>query len=574
MAAGALFACLVAVLLGACAEESPPIPPADLVLVNGGIYMVDAERSWAEALAVRDGRIAAIGSGAEIGALIGPATRVIDLAGRMALPGFHDAHLHALTSGYTLLGCGLLELSSVEAILDRLRACALVEPEGLLYATGFDLSLFPGGQMDKAVLDDLFPDRPVYLDSADGHLGWVNSRALELAGVTRDTPNPPGGVIVRDPATGEATGSLHDTAMDRFDALRPGRDFEDDVRALEAAQAHLIGLGITAVIDIAYQPASWVAWRALDQSGQLQLHVRSALTYGPYAEYPPEDFDTVFASRGEYQSGRVDTGSVKLFLDGVLEAHSAALLEPYLLDEPHSGPLNFPPEELNALVTRLDAQGVQVQMHAIGDAAVREGLDAFEAARAANGPRDNRHHITHLQLVHPDDYGRFGELGVTANFQALWAYPDRWILELNLPVVGQERVDRMYPIASIHRRGGRIAGSSDWDVSSANPLYAIETAVRRQDSEQPDGPVLNADERVGLAEMIEAYTINGAWLMHQEDDAGSLEAGKRADIVVLDRDLFEIPATEISEMRVELTIIGGRVVYDARPSADTLDMEN
>ena len=487
----------------------------------------------------------------------------------MALPGFHDSHIHVLNGGYTLLGCGLLEVGSIDAILARLQECGRETPEGLLYATGFDLALFPGGLMDKALLDELFPDRPVYLDSADGHNGWVNTAALELAGVTDETPDPPGGEIVRDSRTGEATGTLRDTAMDRFDALRPGRDAAGDIRALLASQSHLHRLGITSVIDIAYQPSSWVAWGALEQAGNLRLRVRSALTYGPYAEYPPEDFDRLFGQRSEFQSKLLDTQSVKLFLDGVLEAYSAALLAPYDIETPHSGKLNFEPGVLNPLVTRLDALGVQVHMHAIGDRAVRAGLDAVAAARAANGPSAARHLITHLQLVHPDDYPRFGELGVTAAFQALWAYPDTWIMNLNLPVVGMARVQRMYPIGSILRAGGRIAGSSDWDVSSADPFGAIEVALRRQDPDRPDGDVLNESERASLAQMLEAYTVNGAFLMHHERSTGALKAGLQADLAVLDRNLFEIPATEISEARVVLTVFDGEVVHDrAAPQTD------
>jgi predicted amidohydrolase YtcJ len=219
------------------------------------------------------------------------------------------------------------------------------------------------------------------------------------------------------------------------------------------------------------------------------------------------------------------------------------------------------PDELDAAVTRFDGMGLQVHMHAIGDRAVRSGLDAIEAARRINGNTDNRHHISHLQLIHFDDIERFAALDTTANFQALWAYPDDWIMELNLPVLGEERVQGMYPIASVERSGGRIVGGSDWNVSSANPLAAIETAVRRQDALQDEGPVLNANERVSLATMIDAYTINAAWLMHQENLAGSIELGKRADIVVLDRDLFDIPSTEIDEAQVVMTLLDGEIIY-------------
>jgi predicted amidohydrolase YtcJ len=227
----------------------------------------------------------------------------------------------------------------------------------------------------------------------------------------------------------------------------------------------------------------------------------------------------------------------------------------------HRGELILSSETLNAAVTRFDAMGLQVHMHAIGDWAVRAGLDAIEAARTQNGVSNNRHHISHLQLIHVDDIERFASLDTAANFQAAWAYPDEWIMELNLPVLGEERVQGMYPVGSVKRAGGRIVGGSDWNVSSANPLDAIETAVRRQDAEDVSGPVLNEGERVSLASMIDAYTINAAWLMHQEDSTGSIEIGKKADLLVLDRDLFELPASEINEAKVLLTLLDGEVVF-------------
>jgi len=558
----ALVTALVA--LGRPVRADEP-EPADLVMVNGGVYTMDPAHPWGEAMAIRDGLIVAVGSNQEIVPLTGPRTRIVDLTGRMALPGFHDVHIHPIPGGYTLLGCSLLELPSVDAILDKLKACAQKQPEGCLHGIGFDLSLFPDAAMDKAMLDALFPDRPVYLSASDGHSGWVNSKALEAAGITADTPNPWGGEIVRDPATGEATGTLRDTAMDLFDTLLPGKTLETDIAALRAAQDYLTPLGVTSIIGIAYDYRDWAAFQALEQAGDLHLRVNSALTYGPYAEYPPEEFESVWASRDQYRSELINPDSIKLFLDGGLEGQSAALVEPYTVNPPHKGKLNFEPAELNRLVTHFDAEGIQVHMHAIGDGAVREGLDAVQAALEANGQRDNRHHITHLQLVHPDDYPRFAQLNVTANFQALWAYPDTWIMKLNLPVVGQERVDRMYPIASILRAGGRIAGSSDWDVSSANPLDAIETAIRRQDANQPSGPILNPDERVDLPTMLRAYTVNGAWLMHHERSTGALRPAMQADVAVLDRSLFGIPATEINEAKVVMTVFGGKVVFEAPP---------
>ncbi len=559
--------CVLALGIAGCGREPAPAQPADIVFHNGGIYTVDAERSWAEAAAVRAGEIIAVGTSAQMEGLIGPDTRVIDLTGQMALPGFHDAHLHALEGGHALVGCSLAGATepyvfTAEDTLNFIRDCAAKSADEWLVVFNFDLPLFPPEGPHKSLLDEIEPDRPVYVSGWDGHTAWVNSKALELAGITADTPDPPLGVIERDQATGEPTGTLRETAMDLVERIMPTPTPEQDVAALQAALSAMHEVGVTSYINIEYTGADWQAHRSLDQAGRLKARVLSSLTYGVMSTYPPETFDAILRERLAYTSDRLAFGSVKLFLDGVLEGETAALLEPYEGMGDHRGELNFQPDELAALATRFDAEGLALHLHAIGDRAARAGLDAIEVARERNGKTGNRHHIVHLQLVHPDDITRFAELGVAANFQAHWAYPDSWIRELNLPVVGQPRVDRMYPIGSIHRAGGRIVGGSDWDTSSIDPLDAIEAAVRREDPWDLDPGVLNAAERVDLATIIDAYTIEAAWLMSHDHQAGSIEVGKRADIVVLDRNLFEIPPAQINEARVLMTIFDGEVVYE------------
>jgi predicted amidohydrolase YtcJ len=279
-----------------------------------------------------------------------------------------------------------------------------------------------------------------------------------------------------------------------------------------------------------------------------------------------EDFEKLLARRAEATGPRLNADAIKIFVDGVLEGETAALLTPYLTKPGYTGSITMPAADLNAAVTRFDVMGLQVHMHAIGDAAVRAGLDAFAAARAKNGPSDHRHHISHLQLIDPADIPRFKELGVTANFQSFWAWPDDYILKLNMPQVGPERVNRMYPIGSVHRAGGRIVGGSDWSVSTVNPLPAIQVAMTRQDPDGVRTEVLNEAERVDLPTMIAAYTIEGAWLMHHETDTGSIETGKAADIVVLEKDLFKVAPREIGRVRVDLTMLDGEVLY-RRPAA-------
>ena len=555
--------------LSACSERAedpvaaePALDPADVVLVNGGIYTVDAARSRAEAAAIRDGEFVAVGSNADIEPLVGPQTEVIDLSGKLALPGFHDAHVHPTMGGHGLLGCDLTEEESVEDIIAKITGCDEESPNGWLEGHAFDLALFGQDGPHKSLLDAVNSNRPIVLWSSDGHNAWANSKALELAGITADTPDPDLGVIERDP-DGSPRGTLRETAQELVREAMPKPTPESSRAALAAGISHLNANGVTSFVDAWVGRDDYEAYQALDRAGQLSARVRTSLTFeSGFARHYGDEWERVLEARNEYESDRINHDSVKLFLDGVLEGETAALLEPYVGMHGHRGELILTPEQLNEAVARFDSMGLQVHMHAIGDRAVRAGLDAVEAARRQNGASDNRHHISHLQMIHIDDIERFASLDTTANFQALWAYPDEWIMELNLPVVGEERVQGMYPVASVERAGGRIVGGSDWNVSSANPLEAIETAVRRQDAFEPAGPVLNDNERVSLSTMIDAYTINAAWLMHHEDRTGSIESGKRADLVVLDRDLFEIPATGISEAQIVMTLLDGEVVYE------------
>jgi len=549
-------------------EQKPAVEAADTVLVNGGIYTVNAEHDWAEAAAIRNGVFVRVGNNADVQAMIGPATRVIDLAGKMALPGFHDAHVHPRMGGIGLMGCSLEPAGSVEEIIEIVTGCLSEDSsngeEEWLEGFAFNLGLFGQDGPNKALLDAIDTDRPIVLWGADGHNNWVNSRALELAGITADTPDPALGVIERDP-DGEPSGTLRETAQELVRAVMPKPTMETEINALLAGVHHLNSFGITSWIDASVGLGDYQAYQALENSGDLTGRVVTSLTYeSGFAQHYGEEFEEVLTNRHQYESEHVRNSAIKIFVDGVLEGETAALLEPYLGTQGDRGELILSPEQLAAAVTRFDAMGMQVHMHAIGDRAVRAGLDAIEAAEKENGRLDNRHHIAHLQMINVDDIHRFAELDTAANFQALWAYPDTYIMELNMPVLGEERVQGMYPIASVERSGGRIVGGSDWDVSSANPLDAIETAVRRQDSLAEDGPVLNENERVSLATMIDAYTINAAWLMHQEDAVGSIEPGKKADLVILDRSLFDIPATEISDARVLETLLDGETVYAAQ----------
>ena len=538
---------------------------SDQVFVNGGVYTMNQAMPWAEAVAVTDGVIVAVGNNSEISKYIGDVTTVNDLQGRMLLPAFHDAHAHPIWSGIDQLKCPVFGLPSIEAIQNEVARClnsTTTQSTGWVAGAGYNLALFPAGNANKSLLDAVSQEIPIYLDGEDGHSGWANSKALELAGITADTPNPELGIIEKDPVSGEPTGTLREpAAMGLIKQIIPGDDLELFDDGLLFAQNLAHSFGITSIIAASVGEQHLAAYKRLADRGGLNLRMITSIEYGNTGfALGPGGFEEVFAKRQRYQHSRINVDSIKIFIDGVFEGQTAALLEPYL-DSGSMGELNINPAELNEAVTRFDQQGIQVHMHAIGDRGVRAGLDAFETALSVNGPTDNRHHISHLQLISPADIPRFAELAVIANFQSVWAFPEPYITEINLPEVGPERVNRMYPIGSIHKSGGMIVGGSDWAVSTMNPLVAIETAVRREDPDNLIQGVLNEDERMDLDEMLRAYTINAAYLMHQENTTGSVEVGKAADLIVLEQNLFRIPVDAIGNVRVLRTMIDGVTVH-------------
>ncbi len=544
-----LFALLI--LSAGC---SPSRESVDLVLHGGAIYTMNSAQPQAQAIAINSGRIVAVGGDEDIGrAYVGKAD--VDLKGRMVLPGFHDAHVHPVYGGIELAQCNLTDLDSIEAITTKLGQCNANAPgSGWLLGSGWNLSLFAQANPSKDLLDAISTERPIFLGGADGHSSWVNSKALALAGIERETPNPHNGIIERN-ADGDASGTLRESAQDIVRAIIPPLTVEARRDGLLRALKMANGFGITSLVEAAAGADELAAYRALDGRRELTARVVASI------DVTTADADALMNPADRNSNARLRTDSAKIFVDGVLEGETAALLEPYLDNPGFSGDLKTSPEELTARVVALDARGIQVHMHAIGDRAVRVALDAVEAAGKANGPSDNRHHIAHLQLIDALDRPRFAQLGVIANFQALWAFPDLYITGVNLPQVGQTRVDQMYPIGSVLRAGGRIVGGSDWSVSSMNPLLAIETAITRSDPTGRIDGVLNAAERVSLGDMLAAYTINGAYLMHQEKNTGSLEVGKAADLIVLERDLYKIPPQEIGEVAVDRTILEGATVY-------------
>lgn len=556
-----LFGCL---LLSAC-NTNTALEPADIVLLNGGIYTVDTERRWVEAVAVRDGMIVSAGDNTSISGYVGQETETIDLAGDMALPGLHDTHVHPLEGGYLLRQCDLSEEgTSEDAIVQLLVQCAAEIDDEWIIGFGLDLALFGNDGPDMAMLDDIAPDRLFFVIAEDGHTVLVNLPVLELAGITKETRDPPEGVIERRANTGEPNGTLREAAYDLVDVLRPQRQLDESVDAMRDALAAMRAVGITSLNDVWAGELEFKVYHAIDRSGELTMRINNSLIdEGVFEKHSGEEFERVLAARASYESELINNNGIKIMVDGVLEGETAALIDPYI-GLNHKGILNHTRSALRERVQRYDAMGLQIHMHTLGDGGVRAGLDAIEHARAANSGRESnnpRHTLSHLALIHAEDIGRFEGLDVAASFTGAWAYPTTSVTELNLPVLGQERIDRMHPIASVHEAGGMVIGGSDWIYGPLNPLDSIEVAITRQDPDETDALVGNTGDAIDLATAIDAYTINAAWAVHQEDNIGSIEVGKRADIVVLDRNLFEIPAHEINEASVRFTIFDGEIIY-------------
>jgi predicted amidohydrolase YtcJ len=523
-----------------------------------------------DAVAIDRGRITAVGSRAVVEPMVGSRTRVIRLQGETLLPGFQDAHIHPVQGELTAMRC---DLNAVQAdrFAEVVAGYAANHPErDWIIGAGWSVTDFPDAAPHRSALDTLVPDRPVFLWSRDGHSAWVNSRALELAGFSATTPDPPGGRIVRD-ADGTPSGTLREGAIPLVEELAPPPSQAEHAAALVAAQRRLHALGITAWQDASvYDPDACArqldAYRSAAEAGSLQARVAAALFWDPRRGV---DQVAGFLEQAEATSvGRLRTRTVKIWVDGVVEGLTAAMLDPFLGEEGrvthNRGMALVPPRPLREAVVALDAAGLQVHLHAIGDAAVRSALDAIEAAQRANGPNDLRHHLAHIQVIHPDDLPRFAAVGATATMQPLWARHEPTMDDRTIPFLGPERTGQQYPFASLLRHGARLAGGSDWPVTSADPLLEMEVAMTRVDHGARQGASFLPKERLTLDQALAAFTIGSAHVSHLDAETGSIEVGKLADLALLDRNLRAADAAPLGDARVQATWVEGLEVY-ARP---------
>ena len=552
---------------------------ADLVFVGGKIRTPAHPSGFAQALAVRDGVIAALGADDDIRELTGRRTRVIDLNGRLALPAFGDAHVHTVSGGLESLRCNLLGLQTRHECLETVAGySSALLPGGWVLGGGWTMAAFPGGLPTAADLDAVTGGRPAFLPNRDHHSAWVNTAALTLAGIDASTSDPVDGRIERD-ESGRPTGTLHDGAMRLVAGRVPPTSAAELLAGLVAGQSHLHSLGITSFQDACVgaagelgMPDSFDTYLMAADYGMLSSHVVGALWWDRNRGLA--QIDDLLARREQASDGLFRATTVKLMLDGVCETFTAAMSSPYLDREGHAtshkGRLFIEPEMLREATKRLAAAGFQLHFHAIGDHAVSTALDVIEALPVAQR-QAARHHLAHLQFITPRDLGRFSALGAVANFQPLWATADPQMEELTIPFVGAERSAWQYQIGSLIRQGTRIAFGSDWPVSSADPLQEIHVAVnrvlsaslgRRGEPECTDP--FQPEQAITVEDAVGAFTAGVAWVNHSEEVAGRLLPGMRADVTVLDQDLFAIPARDIGSTSVVMTVAGGTVVYGDR----------
>ena len=530
---------------------------------------VDENNSWARALAVSGGKIVAVGSNAEIARYVGENTKVFNLNNKMLMPGIHDMHAHPMQAGEKYnFQCAFPFTFTIDEIVAKLSECAANTPKGEWIIGGqWEMGYMESDTVPhKKILDAVTTDHPIYLGDSTVHGAWLNSRGLEELGISANTEAPNGGVIVREKDSNEPTGILIDNAA--YDVLKklPMRSEEDYQTALEWAMREMNKVGVIAVKDASVDRHAMKAYRALDQGGRLGMNITASLNWKMMWTDTHEGEKKNIADRAQFATEHVDTEFIKIMLDGIPPTRTAGMLDPYVPDEKHGanflGKLIHTPEVLTEDMKALDAQNLTVKIHATGDRAVRVSLDAIEAARKANPESSMMHEISHAELIHPDDIPRFKELNVAAELCPILWYPTP-LVEVMTKVVGNNVEERFWPIRNLHEAGAHMIYGSDWPsvVPDPNPWPGVEAMVTRRDPYGVRPGALWPDQAIDLETTLRIFTINGAIAGKHADRTGSIEVGKSADFIVLDRNIFKVPIEEVSDTQVLLTVFGGEVVH-------------
>ncbi len=528
---------------------------ADLILLHGKIYTVDKSRPWIEACAITDGKIVAVGNTDNISRLQGENTDVIDLKGRFALPGFNDAHVHFADGGFYLMGINLRDAKDKEEFADRIADfTSKLEKGEWILGGNWDHEAWPSKTYPtKTLIDGASPENPIFVNRLDGHVALANSLALKLAGITKETPDPQGGEIEKDPKTGEPTGILKDTAQELVDRVIPTPSKERLTQAVKTAMAHANQYGVTSIQDNTAQETFRV-YQELQGQRKLTLRINAWITVDDYQEVEKIGILPPFGN------GMLRLGTIKMFIDGSMGAGTALFYDPYTDDPSTSGLPIYPEKTLYDLVTAVDKAGLQIAAHAIGDRANTWALNAFERAFKENGSRDARHRIEHAQVVLPEDMQRFADLGIIASIQPSHCIDDmRWAEKR----IG-DRVKYAYLFNAFAKAGVKIAFGTDWTVEPINPMLGIYAAVTREFPEGGPQGGWFPEEKMTLEQAVECYTLGSAYAEFQEHVKGAIRPGMLADLVVLDKNVFEIPPKEILNTNVDMTILGGKVVYDRK----------
>src|SRR6266481_3194247 len=539
------------------------VEPADIIILHGRVYTENPQQPWAQAVAIYRGKIVAVGDDPEIERRRGSGTKVINAGGKLVLPGFVDCHIHFIDGSFSLGRVNLEGAKDPADIQKRLREYAAEHPgDDWILGRGWNYAMFgPEALPNKKYLDELFPNRPVSLEGYDGHTYWANSKALTMAGVTRDTPDPPNGAIVRDPRTGDATGALKEAAEELVARIIPKPTRAEKLLALRAGMKWANEHGITRVHSAGQDFEVLDLFDEMRRRGDLTVRMYIAYFLNP-PELRPADLDAIEHARKKFHDDWIDAGAVKFMVDGVVEAHTAAMLEPYSDDPSLKGKLFWEPSKYKSAVAELDKRGLQLFTHAIGDYAVRTALDAYENAETQNHKKgDRRPRIEHIETIAASDIPRFGKLGVIASMQPLHAYPGSDTLDVWARNTGPDRASRAWAWKSIADAGGRLAFGSDWPVVTLNPWEGVQTAVTRQTSEgQPEAGFV-PEQRLTVAQVIDGYTLGAAVAGRREKSEGSLEVGKLADLIILSQNIFDVEPRKIGATKVVTTIVGGRIVY-------------
>ncbi|WP_411817810.1 amidohydrolase [Hyphococcus sp. DH-69] len=556
---------MIAIFASACSNGSETAGDAEIIFKNAKVYTVEESQPWADAVAIADGKIIAVGDMAAVEKTLNDETQIVDLQGRLLMPAFGDSHVHPVFGGIAFSRCSLHKGESIEDYQEIITGCVADSPgDETVYGVGWEDSLFPpNGVPNKEILDQISTDRVLIFESAGGHTYWVNSKALEVAGIDKDTPDPENGIIDRDQETGEPVGGLQESAMKLVGHMVPEPSDKEMQDSILYVANMFNSLGITSWhdagidLDVDGNSKTLSAYKEVIDRGDLTAHVSLAFKWDNAQEL--EQIPVILEAVAGAKSWGLQADSVKFYLDGVIPQRTAAMIEPYEGAGDIRGEVQIEPEVLSKAVANLQESGIQSHVHAIGDRGVRVALDAFDYAKSETGAID-RPLISHLNVIDPADQERFGPIGAIAVFQPTWAsnYP---YMDLTKQAIGPIRSEYIYPSKGVLNYGGMIAFGGDWPVATADPLLGLEVAVTRTNFDDPDSGPLLAEQAITLEQAIEAHTLNVAYANNLDKITGSIAPGKSADLIVLDSDIFEMPAADISEANVILTLFKGRPVH-------------